>query len=1647
MENNNYDVNANNDEISTISLSRNDDNHKHQGQSDIVDTHDIVDTYVQAPDSPFDGWDKINKNNIINTNNADINDMGYDYQIIIELSGESNIVRGDERLASKHPDKTVIMQYDVNSGELKTVYGDLDKMQGDNVRWILSSHGGNKINGNNTLFSKYTSEQLVVGLIKLKSKNKKLVNPNKIVLAGCNLGSEGNIDHYGLNAARMLWINDFTASVQAYTEIIEIDETGERYTDENGNTHRRKYKSHRIDYKKEPNKPIMVNGVTVVKLIIDDIKNGRISIENAVYKYEDILNDFLPYNDGINTWSLLKEIGSRDDRYVEFCDYINKILDGEISSTVNFIDYVLNRRTFGKNKTVNIWKMPNPEAIYANPLAKPTSMDYDYQVIIQLADDDILIESNERLASKHPDKTLIIQYDIKSRESRIVFGDPNKLQGRRVRWILSGHGNGGQHLLESYSAEEIYAGVDYLKNSRNMIGPGKVILLSCGLGMQPSDGIKKHFALEYAELMQKNKDKALLVAYTKNVGVHANGQRLTREKDSNKYHSKNMAHRVNYFTTSPGQLMINGTSIVTYILMDIAAEKVNVVKAAERYKEHLRYYFADSDGEIDIKVLSQTANDPLKWKKYLKYINSKKHHHKSHKGKLWFYDGDDVSLSLKEKVNNAVTLYDYISEYPDKYNKLSETSQHELSSLKDTMENSGLSLRSNNRLSKIANNLGRGNQTIAFTRLIISTSMMLKRYNSSKTTEQEKKEINEELTLNWSEFSVDFGIDVMQPYFEKGAMFFDKKIPFTKGVGQVGSRVGRLVAKSAGSILNIASAGFDIYNVVKIYGQLEKETDPDNARDLIVNGTFSALGAGVGILTAAALAVGFAIAGPIGILAGIGISLATMIYNAASTIAKIKEQIDLTPWEEINNGTRLAFGADLEKSVAARLDEKQKRLMRESIDQYSQEIANKRLIPSGVTEYYYAYDKYGEVKKIQYYYINKEKNDYLLDILNFKVDGFFMHEGELINKDTGQIVSESDYKNNWIKCSYKEYEEYGKNKEYVVETRLEDVFDVSENTDVAIILDKELFESKYSDDYVEYNNILALDKARSERMGHLLLSSSANKKEHFNTGVGDAYIFADRHTQNSFDITQGRKVFYGGDLDDVFYLHGNELIETSQPSQLDGRKGEDTISVLGVNHHNVIGYKIDLMSGTVHYNFKHPSISKTNATRLLANISNIEHIHSSEDTDDILIGNDQVNVINGMGGWNILKGYGGNDLLSLQSGEAYGGVGFDNYKILQNKQVKSVSVTLFEQPGNETSNVILDYSLQNIDDIYLSGNDVYISLSNENNTVTTLILKDVYSDIESGDKIRNNDFIFYTKDGFILQPQWQTTLVNKSSYSDGDFNSTLTTYQFSNKSSTLSDANNHVQNTFISKKGGVNTVKIDNVDVVLKKFIDPMLIGHKFSSDTLEGNVQDNIFHQLGAGDNIYVSSGDDEYIIDTMVLPDNAKHDTLTLSNNGRHDWTIGNEQTFYLNDISGDDLQITLNISYGEQEAIISHKYLPDDYLKIKLPMPEEGNLVYNQFFVVDKDKKCFIVKYNFLEAIISHQPPFEIPGHRNLTENNDYFTISKGDHLIEPFDASADDDIDRLINDMANMQNQKKQYSVVSNDYSYISPSGMPMIAAAQ
>jgi Ca2+-binding RTX toxin-like protein len=1974
---------------------------------------------------PVDSWRTVNPAAITNTSNAKPESMAYDYQIIIQLSDEPEILQGDERLASKHPDKTVIIQYDIKSGEYATVYGDLTKMEGDNVRWILSSHGSKKVNGNNTRFADLSANQLATGLAELRAKNPIFVNPNRIILAGCNLGSEANADHYGLRAARMLWNNGFTASVRAYTEDLTVNVMGERHTIDGIHlgTQRRKYRPHRIDYTKQPDKPVMVNNVSAMQLLINDISNEKISFDQATTQYADIINYYLPDDDRVVSLSLLKEIVNNDERYTQFNDYIDKTLDGELPTTVKFTDYLLLRGNPYKLSVVNTWNMVNPELIYANLLAKKSAFAYDYQVIFQFSDDVKVIEGDELLASKHPDKTVIVQYDITSKESRVVYGDFNKLSGNRVRWVLSGHGDGERHLFERYKADDVYTALDALKKERKMVSPQRVVLFSCELGRNPDDGLTKHFALEYAEAMQRNKDMASLRAYTEEVALHDTGERITYNSDTKKLFSKEPGHRVDYQMSANGQLLINDISIVNYILLDIVAENITAEDAIKQYKQHLEHYFADSNGEIDISILSQTANDPHQWEKFTHHVVNNQDKSDAKKGTSWFTDKEVSTLKLSETTHRAATTYEHLADGRAKYHQLSEQSQRELqpfisgdegssgerelyllladetkkqdkyiafeelkkinlnneldhltpgealslvdrahqvqteslfsldkhiashllkgidykisvltrslyldidgkqknshqenlgyayldaaakgesaqlnklidtydhlmtlkasgktsqyedeqidkiAHLFDRVKNNALSVNQNkkgilslnriindldigyyqlktdkktislsikqengiysyhlfdsemgelvlsgnnknevsyvaneslikyfsdeishpdyktraeryglkysdgdysfdvysidlskeknycfnelsqltrrgiktertlladlgkikveigdvslvtlydmgatvdgklissrmittdplwsskiifdaktfndnllfvendeeeniekiklldriiknngaekllshhdgyefiearkylsgveryvsdtkidpklwaefdyiktksNRLGRVSNKAGLLSQGLGISKLIISTNMMVKKHHLPTTTESEKRQIEKELALNWGEFFSDLGVDLMQPLFNRGTDFFAKKMLQSKGLNHFGYRAGRLATKAAAPVLNFASAGFDIYSIITIYGELENEKDPDKARDLLVNGSLSAGGAAVGILTGVALACGISAAGPIGIFAGLAITLSTMIYNAVVQIAKIKEEIELTPWEEFKNGTRLAFGGGLESEIDERLQRKLNKNRIEALDVYHKEIFEKRLTVAGVTDYHYTYDN---KKEQHYFYISKARNTFLLDQLDLQKEANTVNftrshadTEKLRSKSlTNGIMNEEIYKKNWIRCSAREIEQYRHSSEYLVEERMVDTYGVSENTNVAVILDREYFDSHYSSGSIEYDNIKSLADHSSERVGNISIESSADKKVHFNTGVGEAYVFAQRDVRNSFDLTEGKKTFVGGNLDDIFYLHGNELFTSREQSFIDGRSGDDTLAIVGVNGKNVNGYNVDLQAGTVHYIYPKELPGSTNAPRVLMKITNIEHVQGVEDTDDIFIGNEQTNYLNGVGGNDILKGYGGSDMLSLQAGEAYGGTGQDNYKISQNTQNKSVAVNIFEEIDREYSNVIFDHYIEDIKNIYLSNNNVHVEIENNNKTLTTVVLNDVYKDVSENYKVKNHDFVLFTKDGFVLTPRWSQVLT-KNEKGEWLFTPKLDAYLAitKNKLSTSTNVDEDIEKTFLSKKEQGDVIQINNSMVTLSPFIDLTLTGNPFSIDTLEGHSKDNVFGLLGAGDTVYLSKGNDIYLIDTMVLRDGDKHDTLTLSNRGQHDWTTDQEHTFVFNDVSVDDLHFYSKIVDNEYKYFISHKYHPEKYLKILLPIAEKYNNYYNKFFVIDKSKQRFIFEYNFIDTVISsdstsNQSLSEVI---EATEENDVIVINESHQIKE-------------------------------------------------
>jgi len=117
-------------------------------------------------------------------------------------------------------------------------------------------------------------------------------------------------------------------------------------------------------------------------------------------------------------------------------------------------------------------------------------------------------------------------------------------------------------------------------------------------------------------------------------------------------------------------------------------------------------------------------------------------------------------------------------------------------------------------------------------------------------------------------------------------------------------------------------------------------------------------------------------------------------------------------------------------------------------------------------------------------------------------------------------------------------------------------------------------------------------------------------------------------------------------------------------------------------------------------------------------LRHIEHAQGHRETNDILQGNNEKNLLNGVGG---------NDILILQAEIAHGGKGTDSYRILQNDLADNVMVTLYEAPNRqEVSNILLDHTAEKIISISHKEGFILITLRNDNGTRTILGLSDMY---------------------------------------------------------------------------------------------------------------------------------------------------------------------------------------------------------------------------------------------------------------------------------------------------------------------------------
>lgn len=1338
------------------------------------------------------------------------------------------------------------------------------------------------------------------------------------------------------------------------------------------------------------------------------------------------------------------------------------------------------------NKPIAEWGEVSSEYIHLlskkNPLSS-NGMNYDYQIIFQLEDYENINIFAQELASKHPDNTIIIQYDIKRKAHKIVYGDLGEIKGGNVRWQLFGHGSGGRfgrtnNLLAMNTSNEVVMGMLEIKERLNLINPKHIVLANCNLANENYVG---YFALDFSRRIWKSGINASVKAFNEIIYITHYGQKaaLSRAFEPHDvFGVKDNDHRVTYSKDIEGNILFNDKMVLGVLIKNIAQKYISIPRAISDFPDLLEKEFSQQ-GKISPELIENATRDLDASEKFGFFLDKK------YKGEIpkeesfsnWVmreansgsFDellAKDYLLNIEKNesrqiadvIENTDLIQPKLSDHQDSYlerslDKLTSKTVVLLDALadgsisvtdlsKNTKNWQGIdiihpdepllireilkavsepgyyqNIRSGllelqkistsdtdllpasaadilspnlildknlslmktagddqikdinphglsvNRFQSLGQKVGAGAQTIGMLTLSIATATMAKRLLALDITDEERAEITKQLAISWSSTVVDLGTDLMQPTFDKLQGYFNKKL--LSGVHSKGGHAGyKMAAKSAkftGAGLNVAAAGFEIYEAIDNFSKAERETNRDLKTDYIVNGSLSTIGAAVSTATAIALVMGASVAGPIGIAIGAAIMLAGMIYNAVRQVEYIKREIELNGWEEFKTGIRLAFGAEPEEYIKQRLEKKSKEELSAYITQQVNDTFEQRIKPLGYNRYAYVNEpvdltpvkKYVYIYKVDTYFIGTEqqyyqehyKNGYITDSTldlsysrNYSVKSEYRYGAMRYSR---RPLSENEL-NRWKESvNVDDYK--------IIELNVTDLNNKDEQ-DNAIISNRDLFN--------RYNTIgsmrdIWLDRESSTEV---ILASGKEYNDlstHFNSGGGDDLIFAHADHRNSFDVSQGHKIFVGGDKEDTFYLMGDVEASVHRPASiLDGQGGSDTIIAMGVRF-SADGYEINLAKGFVKY---------INDKLRLATIYNIENAYGQADTNDKLIGDDNINYLNGGGGsgYDRLEGLGGNDILVLQQGVAIGGKGSDNY-IISPPVTSVIDVVIMDDGLDEVSTVQLPYNAERIRNILLDGSDIVISLGDEYHESGKIRLKGAYKTNEAGDKkALSHHYIIQTADNLILLPEWPQTLdiaENKppSSLKMNAHYNPMVEY--------LTQAENKQSEppiVTVYKRGSRgDTITVNDKTSTLPTFIraslnSSQLIKHKFFGDGAGYH-----FESLGPGDSVVANGGDNTFYIPKLSLPEERDSDSLIIDcrlliNQSGED----NRVNLVLGDITGYELRVTEN-SLGDLS--LTHRDKPNTFLKIALNCPDDLKYKDSKRLIsfVDKNHNTFSIE----------------------------------------------------------------------------------------
>ncbi|ENG4183675.1 hypothetical protein ABT230_000406 [Providencia rettgeri] len=504
------------------------------------------------------------------------------------------------------------------------------------------------------------------------------------------------------------------------------------------------------------------------------------------------------------------------------------------------------------------------------------------------------------------------------------------------------------------------------------------------------------------------------------------------------------------------------------------------------------------------------------------------------------------------------------------------------------------------------------------------------------------------------------------------------------------------------------------------------------------------------------------------------------------------------------------------------------------------------------------------------------------------------------------------------------------------------------------------------------------------------------KNINFNSGNGTDITIGKKNARNSFTINSGTKFLAGGNHDDVTNL---SLLFDSSSDEIndlyfDGNGGDNTLIIKDILIGSYIYIDLNsLKSKVTFYNKKQKDI-------ILRNISNILLV-GSRDSKAILKGNDESNTLDAASACAFIDAMGGDDQLLFEHGVINGGEGNDSYflrrfdwgSIPEDEVKKTFNLTAtITETTKSRSRVTLGYLLSEIEEVYVSGNDLIIIICSKSSSFKDKIvsvkveLKNVYSRNEDIRRT-NHQYQLHTKDGFILNSKLKDLDEKKPLILKEDIFDI--TYQQNQ------DAIYKYSNGIVNINDETNTLSIGDRIYTPRKWGGFKLHGF-IRNLTYQGSSGDNQLLMVNRNSRIIVTEGQDFY----QVSPEQYFQGKLVF------DYSNINKVS---DNIGSTYISLPYENGFGLKvigQSILLYNRFDDIKLEIKLinySLEKHGSIR-----IQDGNNNYFHVEFSKKEQKIVSAKTINLP-----TEQDDYIHIPMGYQFPFPI-IDASDGNDFIKND---------------------------------